>query len=423
MGYIDEKEVIKENVKLTQRFDDKLPYDIYYVEFKLLDGTSKKVRVFSEKGTIPDMHSKEYEELKKSYGREIKEFFFTRLLGKNGLMAKEGREDYIYLGGGFLERGYLASRHIVLENGKTGQEQFDDNLFKLKLQVETIEKEETENKENTGKHYAISDLHGHYGTYTEIMKRLTSKDHLYILGDVIDRKTYGIKILLDLIRRQQQPERNPQITFLLGNHEMQLIKTLTIRKEYSRAHPENSLSLEDIHNGRYAMSEMSEHDKHYIDTWLNSNGGDQTYPYFINASDEEKKQILELFDKAYVILPQTINGQDYLLVHAEPTTNIEILKEMKQTGKGYRYSELSNSERKHMLESRGVEGYREARNVGFDTTICGHTPWSEIYINETRGFIRIDTGASNRIALYCIDDGSVQYIPNKENEIDNLQYK
>lgn len=122
-------------------------------------------------------------------------------------------------------------------------------------------------------------------------------------------------------------------------------------------------------------------------------------------------------------MPQTINGQDYLLVHAEPTTNIEILKEMKQTGKGYRYSELSNSERKHMLESRGVEGYREARNVGFDTTICGHTPWSEIYINETRGFIRIDTGASNRIALYCIDDGSVQYIPNKENEIDNLQYK
>ena len=42
------------------------------------------------------------------------------------------------------------ARDIVLENGKTGQEQFDDNLFKLKLQVETIEKEETENKENTG---------------------------------------------------------------------------------------------------------------------------------------------------------------------------------------------------------------------------------------------------------------------------------
>ena len=237
MGYIDEKEVIKENVKLTQRFDNKLPYNIYYVEFKLLDGTSKKVRVFSEKGTIPDMRSKEYEKLKKSHGHEIKDFFFTRLLGRNGLMAKEGREDYIYLGGGFLEKGYLASRHIVLENGKTGQEQFDDNLFKLKLQVETIEKEETENKENTSKHYVISDLHGCYGSYMEVMKRLTSKDHLYILGDVIDREPHGIKILQDIIRRQQQPERNPQITFLLGNHEEQFLKTLFIRAFYNQDHP------------------------------------------------------------------------------------------------------------------------------------------------------------------------------------------
>lgn len=329
MGYIDEKEVIKENVKLTQRFDNKLPYDIYYVEFKLLDGTSKKVRVFSEKGTIPDMRSKEYEELKKSHGHEIKDFFFTRLLGKNGLMAKEGREDYIYLGGGFLESGYLASRHIVLENGKTGQEQFDDNLFKLKLQVEAIEKEETE---NIGKHYVVSDLHGCYGSYMEVMKRLTSKDHLYILGDVIDREPHGIKILQDIIRRQQQPERNPQITFLLGNHEMQFIKTLTIRKDYNRSHPQNQLSLEDIYYQQKRIV-LSKEEQDHIEVWLNWNDGDQTYPDFVNLPAEEQGKIINFLINAYVILPQTIKGKNYLLVHAAPPEDLEMIKQMKETRK------------------------------------------------------------------------------------------
>ena len=76
MGYIDEKEVIKENVKLTQGFNNKLPYDIYYVEFKLLDGTSKKVRVFSEKGTIP------VRRIKKIPWTGNKRFLFYKIIGK-----------------------------------------------------------------------------------------------------------------------------------------------------------------------------------------------------------------------------------------------------------------------------------------------------------------------------------------------------
>ena len=335
MGYIDEKEVIKENVKLTQGFNNKLPYDIYYVEFKLLDGTSKKVRVFSEKGTIPDIHSKEYEELKKSHGQEIKDFFFTRLLGRNGLMAEEGREDYIYLGGGFLESGYLANRHIILENGKTGQEQFDDNLFKLKLQVEAIEKEERENKENTGKHYVVSDLHGCYGSYIEVMKKLTSKDHLYILGDVIDREPHGIKILQDIIRRQQQPERNPQITFLMGNHEQQFLRTLFIRAFYNKDHPQNKLSLKDIwYKTRHYRESLSIKNQYYIENWINLNGGYFTFDDYVNLPAEKKEQIVNFLLYTYVILPQTIKGKNYLLVHAAPPENLEMIKQMKETRKG-----------------------------------------------------------------------------------------
>ena len=52
--------------------------------------------------------------------------------------------------------------------------------------------------------YAVSDLHGCYDKYTKLLERLhmTSDDSLYILGDIVDRGSGGMKILLDLIDRK-----------------------------------------------------------------------------------------------------------------------------------------------------------------------------------------------------------------------------
>ena len=62
--------------------------------------------------------------------------------------------------------------------------------------------------------YAISDLHGCYGKYVELLRRidLRPSDTLYILGDMIDRGPEGLKILRDISRR---PNASP----FLGNHE------------------------------------------------------------------------------------------------------------------------------------------------------------------------------------------------------------
>lgn len=51
--------------------------------------------------------------------------------------------------------------------------------------------------------YAVSDLHGCYDKYRKILERLTSDDSLYILGDIVDRGSEGMKILLDLINRKK----------------------------------------------------------------------------------------------------------------------------------------------------------------------------------------------------------------------------
>ena len=51
----------------------------------------------------------------------------------------------------------------------------------------------------TTKTYVCSDIHGMYGSYCDAIKKIKDNDRLYILGDVIDRGAYGIKILQDII--------------------------------------------------------------------------------------------------------------------------------------------------------------------------------------------------------------------------------
>ena len=62
--------------------------------------------------------------------------------------------------------------------------------------------------------YVMSDIHGDLDKYRSIMDQINLKDtdHLYVLGDVIDRYPYGLDILYEL-------RDMPNVTVLLGNHE------------------------------------------------------------------------------------------------------------------------------------------------------------------------------------------------------------
>ena len=63
--------------------------------------------------------------------------------------------------------------------------------------------------------YVLSDIHGHYEAYRAILEaiRFSSRDVLYVLGDVIDRGPDGIRILQDMMVR-------PNVVPILGNHEL-----------------------------------------------------------------------------------------------------------------------------------------------------------------------------------------------------------
>ncbi len=62
--------------------------------------------------------------------------------------------------------------------------------------------------------YVMSDIHGPEDRFNAILAQINMKktDHLYILGDVIDRNPDGIHLLRRIARTKN-------MTMLLGNHE------------------------------------------------------------------------------------------------------------------------------------------------------------------------------------------------------------
>ena len=77
--------------------------------------------------------------------------------------------------------------------------------------------------------YAMSDLHGSFQQYRQILSQIgfSEKDRLYILGDVTDRKPQAAELLLDVMGRENA-------TLLLGNHEHMMIDYIEDRASAER---------------------------------------------------------------------------------------------------------------------------------------------------------------------------------------------
>ncbi len=131
--------------------------------------------------------------------------------------------------------------------------------------------------------YVMSDIHGYETRYRSVLKQIKLKksDHLYILGDVIDRFPDGLGILREAMKRDN-------ITLLLGNHEHMMLEALT--------EP----------GGREEMQRWY---------W---NGGDITHDHFKHCTKAYRAEVLEYLRSLPVNIEITVNGVDYLLVHGAP---------------------------------------------------------------------------------------------------------
>lgn len=129
----------------------------------------------------------------------------------------------------------------------------------------------------------MSDIHGNRDKYRSVMSKihLTAEDHLYILGDVIDRYPYGIEILLELMGMENA-------TVLLGNHELMMINAIKGSLKY------NPMGI-----------------------W-NRNGGIFTRIEFENQTAKTQKKILSYLSSLPLTAEVTVGEKEYLLVHGTP---------------------------------------------------------------------------------------------------------
>ena len=69
--------------------------------------------------------------------------------------------------------------------------------------------------------YVISDIHGYYDQFIELLEliQLNDDDTLYVLGDVVDRGPNPIKTLLKLMEM-------PNAVCIVGNHELMALDGL-----------------------------------------------------------------------------------------------------------------------------------------------------------------------------------------------------
>ena len=75
--------------------------------------------------------------------------------------------------------------------------------------------------------YCVSDIHGELDKFERLLDliQFSDADHLYVIGDVIDRGAMGVDILDRIMAA-------PNMTMLLGNHEQMCLNTLGPHNEY-----------------------------------------------------------------------------------------------------------------------------------------------------------------------------------------------
>lgn len=137
--------------------------------------------------------------------------------------------------------------------------------------------------------YCISDIHGELDKFQQMLTliQFSDADHLYILGDVIDRGSMGVDILTQIMA-------TPNMTMLMGNHEQMCLDTL------------------------------GEHNKAGARELWKHNGGDCTYQELLYCRTEaERAEILKYLANLPDYLELTVNNRKFHLVHAFPSNNHE----------------------------------------------------------------------------------------------------
>lgn len=141
--------------------------------------------------------------------------------------------------------------------------------------------------------YVVSNLHGNYAKFKQLLKTVAFKDTdlMYILGDIVDYGEESMELLGDLsIRCNVYP--------IVGEHDYMALKMLSGF--------EKMLKSGETPDKKY-INQMTE--------WV-SDGGQSTLDSFRTLDPEMKEGIIDYLSDMTIYEEAEVGGSKYLLVHA-----------------------------------------------------------------------------------------------------------
>lgn len=224
-------------------------------------------------------------------------------------------------------------------------------------------------------HYVCCDIHGQYGLYQKLLEEIdfSPEDTLYVLGDVIDRGSDGILILLDMMDRDN-------VEMFIGNHELMMLDFLS-----EGGNKEN---------------------------WFyGNNGGQVTYQQFLKLPIPMRDDIIRYLKEAWVQKYVEVDGKTYALHHSYFMPD--------KTGEDVRFCDETNSNK--IFKAVWYSPYRFWEHVDpeeYDDGyihLIGHVPVQNLKVsrppllNETLGnrLMNLDGGCAMLYfgqpgGLYCM---------------------
>ncbi len=225
--------------------------------------------------------------------------------------------------------------------------------------------------------YVISDLHGYFDKYTEMLKtiRLKDSDSLFLLGNVCDRGPAPFAILQDALLRCN-------VFPIIGKTDYRALRMLTrMNSEKAKTDP----------SYRAAFAK-----------WI-SEGGMTTVTEFRSLDEETQADVLEFIRDEFVAYDEIEAGDNtYVMVHGG-IPNPESGKSLD----AYSIKELINAEPDFSREYFGNK-----------LLVTGKTPTFEINehyrgrIYRRNGQIGINCGVADgeSLACLCLDTGEEFYV-------------
>lgn len=232
--------------------------------------------------------------------------------------------------------------------------------------------------------YVVSDIHGCYNEYRKLLDKINfnDEDELYVLGDVVDRGPEPMKVLRDMMLRQN-------VYPIIGNHDYMALTLLQkLNVEITEENVESQLDGKVMEAYLYWMQD----------------GGKTTVDGFKKLTKDEREEIIEYLMDFSLYDEVNVNGKRYVLVHGD-LHGFEEGKDLED----YTLADLIFHRADYSRR------YFEDENTFI---ITGHTPTCLIredkmpFVYEENGHIAIDCGCvyGERLAAYCLNNGKVEYV-------------